>query len=263
MLLAAIDYLDPFKGVQLKLLAWESLLHNYPKYRTGHVLVQICLASRNQVKLVRDAGVVQKEIATIVSRIEATYPGTIYYEEKASMSAGARMLLWQQARVSVNSAIREAVNVYPLEYVVARHYAGKPAGALVISEFSGFSRVLNGALSVSPWSQSQLQAALDQALEMQPAEMEARARKDFVRICDNTSEDWGHRFLADLKSLQKKQEEHWMAVGFGLASFRMVGMGQDFKALDTQQATCRPPRPATPRAVMCAAWHLMCSGAYS
>ena len=27
-----------------------------------------------------------------------------------------------------------------------------------------------------------------------------------------------------------------MAVGFGLASFRMVGMGMDFKALDTQQA---------------------------
>ena len=26
-----------------------------------------------------------------------------------------------------------------------------------------------------------------------------------------------------------------MAVGFGLASFRMVGMGADFKALDTQQ----------------------------
>ena len=27
-----------------------------------------------------------------------------------------------------------------------------------------------------------------------------------------------------------------MAVGFGLASFRMVGMGIDFKGLDTQQA---------------------------
>ncbi len=35
-------------GVQLKLLAWEALLQNYPKYRTGHVLVQISLASRNQ-----------------------------------------------------------------------------------------------------------------------------------------------------------------------------------------------------------------------
>ena len=43
-------------------------------------------------------------------------------------------------------------------------------------------------------------------------------------------------FLVDLKSMKRKQEEHWMAVGFGFASFRMVGMGMDFKALDTQQA---------------------------
>ena len=62
-----------------------------------------------------------------------------------------------------------------------------------------------------------------------------------MRITSNTSEDWGRRFLADLKSLQKKEEEHWMAVGFGLASFRMVGMGQDFKALDTQQARIADP----------------------
>ena len=31
MLLSGVDYLDRFKGVQLKLLAWESLLTNYPK----------------------------------------------------------------------------------------------------------------------------------------------------------------------------------------------------------------------------------------
>ena len=49
--LAGVDYLDRFKGVQLKLLAWENLLANYPKYRNGHVLVQIMLASRNQVPL--------------------------------------------------------------------------------------------------------------------------------------------------------------------------------------------------------------------
>ena len=39
----------------------------------------------------------------------------------------------------------------------------------MLSEFSGFSRVLNGALAVSPWSLKDLQAALDQALELDPA----------------------------------------------------------------------------------------------
>ena len=85
--------------------------------------------------------------------------------------------------------------------------------------------------------------ALETALEMPPAEKEARARKDLAHIRANTAEDWARqpllaqrsptmsvpshgvvddearRFLTDLKSMQRKKEDHWMAVGFGLASF--------------------------------------------
>ena len=236
VLLAGVDYLDRFKGVQLKLLAWEGLLQNYPKYRRGHALVQICLASRNQVKLVKDADKVQEQIECIVRRISERYPGAIFYELRPGISTAARMLLWQESEVAVFSAVREAVNVWPLEYVLTRSFGSRPAGVLVLSEFSGFSRVLNGALRVNPFSQRQLQEALDSALELPQAERTARAKKDLGHVNTNTSEDWGRRFLVDLKSMKRKQEEHWMAVGFGLASFRMVGMGMDFKALDTQQA---------------------------
>tara|TARA_B100000524_G_scaffold157892_1_gene80053 strand:- start:1626 stop:2852 length:1227 start_codon:yes stop_codon:yes gene_type:complete len=235
VVLAGVDYLDRFKGIQLKLLAWEALLTNYPRFRTGHVFVQILLASRNQVNLVRDADVLREEIATIVKRITQKFPHSVHLEEKMKLSTAARLRIWQQATVVVFSAIREAVNVFPLEYVATRALAQLPAGVAVLSEFSGFSRVLNGALSVNPWNLTQLETALDQALEMQPAERQARARKDLQHITSNTSEDWARRFLLDLKSMRRKQEEHWMAVGFGLASFRMVGMGVDFKALDTQQ----------------------------
>ena len=82
--------------------------------------------------------------------------------------------------------------------------------------------MLNGALRVNPFSQKQLQEALNTALELPSAEREARAKKDLAHVNSNTSEDWGRRFLVDLKSMKRKQEEHWMAVGFGLASFRMV-----------------------------------------
>lgn len=47
---------------------------------------------------------------------------------------------------------------------------------------------------------------------------------------------WGRRYVADLKSMERKQDEDWMAVGFGLASFRMVGMGSDFRAIETHAA---------------------------
>ena len=110
---------------------------------------------------------VQEEIETIVRRISQSYPGTIFYELRAGISTAARMLLWQQSDVAVFSAVREAVNVWPLEYVLTRSLpreTEKPerelAGVLVLSEFSGFSRVLNGALRVNPFSQKQLQEVL-------------------------------------------------------------------------------------------------------
>jgi len=53
----------------------------------------------------------------------------------------------------VGTQLREAVNVWPLEYVYSRHLRGLPAGVLVLSEFSGFARVLNGGLRVNPNSQ--------------------------------------------------------------------------------------------------------------
>ena len=53
--------------------------------------------------------------------------------------------------------------------------------------------------------QAQLQAALDQALEMPLAERDARAKKDMNHISTHTSEDWGTRFLVDLKSMKRKQ----------------------------------------------------------
>mmetsp|Transcript_16297 Transcript_16297/g.48310 ORF Transcript_16297/g.48310 Transcript_16297/m.48310 type:complete len:1006 (-) Transcript_16297:237-3254(-) len=234
-LLAGVDYLDRFKGVQLKLLAWEAMLSAYPRYRAGHTLVQVMVASRNQVKLVADARDVRADIETIVRRIRASYPGALHYAEVERLSLAARMQLWQMSDVIVYSTVREAVNAHPLEYVVARAAGKLPAGVAVLSEFSGFSRVLNGSLVMNPFSTEAVMGALETALEMPPAEKEARARKDLAHIRANTAEDWARRFLTDLKSMQRKKEDHWMAVGFGLASFRMVGMGADFKPLDTQQ----------------------------
>ena len=40
VVIAAVDLLERLKGVQLKLLAWEALLRDYPKYRVGHILLQ-------------------------------------------------------------------------------------------------------------------------------------------------------------------------------------------------------------------------------
>jgi len=234
VVLAGMDYLDRLKGVELKLRAWEALLNDYPKYRKNHVLVQICIGSRNQVKMGPDSDEYCNQLKQVVERINKTYPGAVYFENVSYMTAAARLQIWRETDVAVYSAIREAVNTWPLEYLVARDLAKQPAGALVLSEFSAFSRVLNGALSVNPFSQIHLVNALDSALQMKQEERNARARKDLLTITSHTMAEWGRRFVQDLKNLERKQEEDWQAMGFGLSTFRMVGMSRDFKPLDTE-----------------------------
>ena len=224
VLLAGVDYLDRFKGVQLKLLAWEGLLTNYPKYRRGHVLVQVHLppsppsytfsrlltplssyrfASRPEIRSswcrtrIRCAHEARSRAGALAfshlltpshpfphlltpshpfpplptpshrsrrrsrrssvasptrtlapsstSCALASPPPPACSSGRCAISlhlglpppslTAARMLPWQESDVSLFSAVREAVNVWPLEYVLTRSFANIPAGVVVLSEF--------------------------------------------------------------------------------------------------------------------------------
>ena len=50
------------------------MLTDYPRYRAGYVLVQICLGSRNQNGLAASPQI-RAEIEAIATRINGTYPG--------------------------------------------------------------------------------------------------------------------------------------------------------------------------------------------
>ena len=78
-----------------------------------------------------DSGLLTTELRGIAQRIEQTYPGTLYLEFRPKMSVAARLQLFQAATVAFFTAVREAVNPYPLEYIVARDL-GKVACPLCI-----------------------------------------------------------------------------------------------------------------------------------
>lgn len=102
-----VDYLDRFKGVTLKLLAWESLLYNFPKYRSGYMMVQICLNKRNQQGLT-SLPEIRAEVEEIADRIISNFPDALTLEIVDSFTLSDRLQIWQLADVFVNTAIREA-----------------------------------------------------------------------------------------------------------------------------------------------------------
>ena len=57
-----------------------------------------------------------------------------------------RLATWHICNVLLTTHVRSGFNVLPLEYYLVKDAA--PFGAVVLSEFSGYSRVLSGALRV-------------------------------------------------------------------------------------------------------------------
>ena len=64
------------------------------------------------------------------------------------------------ADVFVTTTVRDGLNRWPLEYVLAQAYmcdahadarAPHAPGLMILSEFTSCCRVLNGALHVNPW----------------------------------------------------------------------------------------------------------------
>ena len=106
----------------------------------------------------------------------------------------------------------------------------------MLTEFTGFARVLNGCLRVNPNAQTELVETLDAALSMSSEERSARAAKDLLHIQKCTIEAFAQRFVTELKATANKSADDFMCVGFGLAKVRLVGMGAEFKPLDTSEA---------------------------
>ena len=87
VVIGAIDYLDRLKGVAPKLLAWEALLRDYPHYRKGHVLVQVCVGARNRIQI-KTAPAVESELRRIVERINANHERLAAKVQKKMVAEG-------------------------------------------------------------------------------------------------------------------------------------------------------------------------------
>ena len=233
-LMLGIDEMERLKGLPLKLIAFEQLLRTEPARRDKVCLMQVGVRARNFTPAVQvDFDELRDEILEIIGRIDAAFPGAVRFVEVPTMALAQRMQLWALADVACFTPVREALNSFPLEAVYARREG--PPGVVLLSEFSSASRVLNGALRVNPWNTEELTHAMERACSMRTNERLARRERDLQFISQATASAWAERFATDLQRIQSAPNESYTPIGFGLAGFRRVGWGSQFRALDTTE----------------------------
>lgn len=121
--LMGLDDMDVFKGIELKLQAFEQVLLHHPEWRGKLVLVQITSAARAPG---RDVDDLHSYVVALVRRINARY-GSEGYEPvvllERSVPLYERVALLSIADCVVVTATRDGMNLLPYEYIVARQGA--------------------------------------------------------------------------------------------------------------------------------------------
>nr|CAD1826555.1 unnamed protein product [Ananas comosus var. bracteatus] len=242
-LLLGVDDMDIFKGISLKLLAFEQLLAQHPEWRGKVVLVQIANPARGRGKDVKE---VQAESYAMVKRINEAF-GRPGYEPVILIDRPLhfyeRMAYYVVAECCLVTAVRDGMNLIPYEYIIAREGnreldkvlglspSAQKKSMLVVSEFIGCSPSLSGAIRVNPWNIDAVADAMDSALEMAEPEKQLRHEKHYRYVSTHDVGYWANSFLQDLQRTCKDHNRRrcW-GIGFGLG-FRVVALDPNFRKL--------------------------------
>lgn len=216
--LGGVEWLSSMQGIAIKLMAFESLLENYPKYRGDVTLLQV------GVPVIGRGSDVDADVAgacrEIALRIRQRFgAASLHYMEvgftpsegqpatsaldisAADWCVSTRVAVWTLLDVLVVTATRDGLNLLPFEYVCARRLQGG-GGVCVLSEFAGCSRVLNGAIRVNPFSLTSVVEAMDRALSLDRRDACARMVKDWAFLDAHTTSSWVQLFVKDLKRVR-------------------------------------------------------------
>ncbi|XP_075484758.1 alpha,alpha-trehalose-phosphate synthase [UDP-forming] 5-like [Primulina tabacum] len=244
--LLGVDDMDIFKGISLKLLAFEQLLNQHPDMKGKVVLVQIANPARGRG---RDVQEVQSETYATVTRINECF-GEPGYEPvvliNTSLNFFERIAYYVISECCLVTAVRDGMNLIPYEYVVCRQGTDKldeilglnpsvpKKSMLVVSEFIGCSPSLSGAIRVNPWNIDTVAEAMDSALIFPEQEKQMRHDKHYKYVSSHDVAYWANSFLQDLRrACQDHVRRRCWGIGFGLG-FRVIALDPSFRKLSVE-----------------------------
>lgn len=246
-LIIGVDDMDVFKGISLKLLAMERLLLQNTKLRGKLVLVQIVNPARSTGKDIQEA---KMETYEITKRINSLFgfPGyepvvlidrpVLFYEKTAYYSL---------AECCIVNAVRDGMNLIPYKYVICRQGTpkmdetlgvadgSKHTSTLVVSEFTGCSPSLSGAIRVNPWDVEAVADALNVAINMPDSEKQLRHKKHYRYVSSHDVAYWARSFMQDLeRACKDHNSKRCWGIGFGF-NFRILALSPSFRKLSNEK----------------------------
>eukprot|EP01025_Chloroclados_australasicus_P000064 TRINITY_DN10033_c0_g2_i3.p2 TRINITY_DN10033_c0_g2~~TRINITY_DN10033_c0_g2_i3.p2 ORF type:complete len:720 (+),score=61.27 TRINITY_DN10033_c0_g2_i3:54-2213(+) len=242
--LLGVDDLDLFKGIELKLLAFEKLLDINDEWRGKIVLVQITNKPRSSGREIEElTNFIQSAVDRINSKYgdqRKSYMPVVWLQRYVPLHE--KIAFYSIADCVLVSATRDGMNLVPYEYITSRQgpdqsrQGADRSSMLVVSEFVGCSPSLSGAIRVNPWSIESVKDGIQSAINSRIEERQQKHQNHWRYVSQHTVAYWGQSFIKDLQQCTKNHARiRAYPLGFLLDAFRIVVLDPNFRKLDLKQ----------------------------
>jgi len=247
---ASMDRCDNLSGLIPKFRAFKRFLRDRPNHKGRAVLVQYCFASAagydgtvallESLKGQADAFVqCDKQGALRIVSKSGEEPASdesfdIYIRVDEKTDRSERLALFRAADVLIDTSVKAGLNLMPFEFITAHYDDSHQTSVVIVSEFSGCSRVLLGSLRINPWNTSEVVSACERAMTMAEHERKERLDSNLLYASENSPMVWFEDFLTDLRRAQKKEGVRIEHIGFG-AKLRPWVVNEKFRKLEQNE----------------------------
>lgn len=193
-----VDRLDYTKGILERFKGIEVFLEKHEEYQEKFVFLQIAAPSRESVEKYRQFN---EEVTGEAERINEKFerggwrPIVLL---KKHFSHKEIYPLYAKANICLVTPLHDGMNLVAKEFLAARN---DDAGVLILSKFTGASRVLKDALIINPYSAESTAEAIYTALNMPLTEQHRRMKKMRDTVKDYNVYRWSAEFIKSVASL--------------------------------------------------------------
>jgi trehalose 6-phosphate synthase len=195
-----VERIDYTKGLPERFRAIRRFFERWPEYRRRLVFVQIASPSRTRIPRYH---ALQEETRAIVRALNEEIGERgwrpIVYRERHHDRREIRAY-YRSADFCMVTALHDGMNLVAKEFVAARD---DDDGVLILSRFTGASRELVDALLVNPYDIEDTATAIRLAIEMPPAERQARMAHMRAQIREQNIYRWAGRLLGELAHISR------------------------------------------------------------
>ncbi len=193
--IAAVDRLDPTKGLVERLEAYSTFLELQPRLRGKIVFSMVAAPSRTDVPAYIN---LSRRLQKLVDEINNIY-GTAKWQPVDYINESVPFedvtALFSIADVAFIAPLRDGMNLAAKEFIAS----ADKNGVLILSQTAGAAQELRDAILVNPKKPEELVDALQQALTMRRQELRARLKRMQQTLSTNTVQDWARDFVETLQ----------------------------------------------------------------